>query len=91
LEFVALVALRVREPSLARPFRVPGGMVMAVMLGIFPSLLIGLAVFDQAGKWESDETGAIAPAPALLLAAALAAFGPGLFFASQWIRRFKRR
>src|SRR5881394_2997559 len=33
LEFLALIVLRVREPNLARPFRVPGGMVGAVALG----------------------------------------------------------
>jgi amino acid transporter len=43
LEFVALVALRVREPSLPRPFRVPGGLIGAVLVGIPPTLLLLLA------------------------------------------------
>ena len=34
LEFVALVVLRIREPELPRPFRVPGGMFGAVAVGI---------------------------------------------------------
>ena len=33
LEFVALVVLRVREPGLPRPFRVPGGLWGAVVVG----------------------------------------------------------
>jgi amino acid transporter len=41
LEFVALVVLRVREPELSRPFRVPGGMLGAVAVGIAPMLLLG--------------------------------------------------
>ena len=41
LEFLALIVLRVREPNLARPFRVPGGMVGAVALGIAPVALLG--------------------------------------------------
>ena len=45
LEFVALVALRMREPKLARPFRVPGGMGMAILLGICPTALIGFAIY----------------------------------------------
>ena len=36
LEFWALVALRIREPDLERPYRVPGGMVGAVLIGIPP-------------------------------------------------------
>jgi amino acid transporter len=44
LEFVTLVVLRIREPELKREFRVPGGLVGAVGVGIFPLLLLGLAV-----------------------------------------------
>ena len=44
LEFVALVVLRVREPNLARPFRVPGGMIGAVLVGLAPILLLGFSI-----------------------------------------------
>jgi amino acid transporter len=44
LEFLALIVLRVREPNLARPFRVPGGMFGAVMIGVCPALLLGFSV-----------------------------------------------
>jgi amino acid transporter len=44
LEFVALVALRIKEPNLRRPFRVPGGTPGAVLLGICPVLLLGFAM-----------------------------------------------
>ena len=44
LEFVTLVVLRIREPGLKREFRVPGGLVGAVLVGVFPLLLLGLAV-----------------------------------------------
>ena len=44
LEFVALVWLRVREPDLPRPFRVPGGMFGAIAIGIAPLLLLGFSV-----------------------------------------------
>jgi len=43
LELVALVALRIREPELARPFRVPGGMTGVLAVGIFPTMLLSLA------------------------------------------------
>ena len=45
LEFVALAVLRRREPELVRPFRVPGGMGTAVMLGIGPAALIAFALW----------------------------------------------
>jgi amino acid transporter len=44
LEFVALVALRIREPGLPRPFRVPGGMFGAVAVGVAPVMLLGFDV-----------------------------------------------
>jgi amino acid transporter len=44
LEFIALIVLRVREPELPRPFRVPGGMFGAVAVGIAPMLLLGFSV-----------------------------------------------
>jgi amino acid transporter len=40
LEFAALVALRVREPDLQRPYRVPGGMAGAIAVGIPPAALM---------------------------------------------------
>src|SRR6185503_5217616 len=41
LEFAALVALRIRKPELNRPFRVPGGLIGAIAIGIPPMLLLG--------------------------------------------------
>jgi amino acid transporter len=43
LEFLALVVLRVREPELTRPFRVPGGTVGAALLGVTPAVLLVLS------------------------------------------------
>ena len=47
LEFVTLVALRIREPRLRRDFRVPGGMAGAVTCGIFPLALLILAMVES--------------------------------------------
>ncbi len=44
LEFAALVALRIREPKLHRPFRVPGGLTGAILVGVFPTVLLALAL-----------------------------------------------
>jgi amino acid transporter len=50
LEFAALIALRIREPKLDRPFRVPGGMAGAALLGVCPLLLIGFSVLQSQGE-----------------------------------------
>jgi amino acid transporter len=44
LEFAALIWLRFREPDLPRPFRVPGGKLGAIAIGIAPILLLGFSV-----------------------------------------------
>jgi hypothetical protein len=36
--------LRFREPELARPFRVPGGLFGAIAIGIPPMLLLGFSI-----------------------------------------------
>jgi len=44
LEFVTLVVLRIREPNLRREFRVPGGLAGAILVGVFPMLLLLLSL-----------------------------------------------
>jgi amino acid transporter len=43
LEFLALAILRTREPQMPRPFRVPGGVVGAWLIGLMPAVLLILA------------------------------------------------
>jgi amino acid transporter len=63
LEFAALVALRVREPELPRPYRVPGGMAGAVGVGLLPLALLVLTMVrneaEQVGPINALELGAI--------------------------------
>jgi len=47
LEFVTLVVLRIKEPNLKRGFRVPCGLAGAVLTGVFPLLLLLLAVVES--------------------------------------------
>lgn len=72
LEFVALVALRIREPNLARPFRVPGGLPGAVVAGLLPTGLIVLAAFHNRDEQMFGIN-------ALLFGAIVAAIGPVLY------------
>jgi amino acid transporter len=47
LEFLALIMLRIREPQLVRPFRVPGGMFGAIAVGIGPTALLLVALIKN--------------------------------------------
>ena len=82
LEFAALVALRLREPGLARPYRVPGGLGGAVALGIPPlGLLILTALRNQIEP--------IGPINALQFGALLILAGVAAFFLSGLFRKGK--
>jgi len=63
LEFIALAVLRFREPELARPFRVPGGLFGAIAIGIPPMLLLGFSIIrsehEQVWNMSSFEFGMI--------------------------------
>ena len=50
LEFVALIVLRIKEPNLRRPFKVPGGMAGAILLGVSPVLLLGFSIVHGEGE-----------------------------------------
>ena len=84
LEFWALVALRVREPDLARPFRVPGGTVGTVALGLPPlALMIAALVRNRAeGVGSTNE---------LVIGAIVMAVGVGLYFVSRLWATKKRQ
>ena len=80
LEFVALVVLRVREPELVRPFKVPGGVWGAVGMGVGPVGLIAFALWAARGE-------RVAGLPALGFAAIVAAAGPLVYLVTQMLRR----
>jgi amino acid transporter len=72
LEFVSLVALRLREPSLPRRFRVPGGVAGCILLGLLPMSLLIIALVTQGGSPGH-----------FLLGAGLVVAGPVVY----WIRK----
>jgi amino acid transporter len=83
LEFVALVVLRVKEPDLARPFKVPGGLWGAVGMGVGPAALIGFALWAARGE-------RVAGLPALGFAAMVAAAGPLVYLLVRATRTRRR-
>src|SRR5213075_3195925 len=75
LEFASLVALRIREPLLPRPYRVPGGLPGAIAIGLPPAALLLIAVLrneaEPIGPFNALEFGAI------LIVAGFAAYFAG--------------
>ncbi len=84
LEFAALIALRLREPALPRPFRVPGGLAGAVLADVGPLLLIGFALWAARGE-------RVGPLPALLFALSVALAGVIVYAAMQVVQRRQKR
>lgn len=76
LEFGALIALRIREPELRRPYRVPGGTVGAVLLSLPPLVLMVLAVLR-------NDTETIGSTSSLAVGMVLIALGPVLYFLTR--------
>jgi amino acid transporter len=85
LEFVALVALRLREPALARPFRVPGGTAGATLLGVPPMALIAVALWS--GRHEATVAGGALPT--LGLGSMLVVAGPLVYWIGRRVRRWR--
>jgi len=80
LEFVTLVALRIREPELKRGFRVPGGMAGAVTCGIFPLILLSLALVESGNETVLGMNG-------LVFGAVIMLAGVAVYFATSKVRR----
>jgi hypothetical protein len=80
LEFAALVALRIREPQLARPYRVPGGTAGTIAVSIPPAALMLLtAVRNHAEP--------VGPINALQLGGILMALGVVAYFVGELFRK----
>jgi amino acid transporter len=67
LELAALLALRLREPGLSRPFRIPGGVPAVLLVAILPTALLAFAAWGARG--EPAALGLTAGEMALLVAA----------------------
>jgi amino acid transporter len=76
LEFAALILLRIREPNLARPFRIPGRLWVAVALGVGPAVLTSFAL------WTARQEHA-AGMPAALFAVLIAGCGLPLYMLAR--------
>ena len=84
LEFAALIVLRYREPELRRPFRVPGGMAGAWLVGVCPLLLLGFAALH--GQQESVlGMSALAFGGLLLLSGVVAYWLNGVVKPEGWV------
>ena len=83
LEFVALVVLRIKEPSLARPFKA-GNLAVAISLGVGPAGLIGYALYASRADAVKLGHGSM---PALLFSLLVGLLGPVLYRVTAVPRR----
>jgi amino acid transporter len=89
LEFAALIALRLREPNMPRPFLIPGGLPVVIGAGVGPTALILFAVWGARGDHLRPGL------PAILLGAIITLAGPVIYFLTTGVRaraaQFSRR
>lgn len=55
LEFVALIVLRKTQPDALRPFRIPGGMAVLVLITVLPVVFAGAVVWATLADPETDK------------------------------------
>jgi len=101
LEFVALVALRLREPNLVRPFKA-GSFPVACLLGAGPAVLIAYALYvsrydkllesggDMGGRFGSLLGSWLGSVSALAFAACVGLLGPLLYWITLACSRLNR-
>lgn len=81
LQILSLVVLRIREPHLARPFRVPGGRVGLALVAASPLILLGGSIW--AGRAEPGIWGL----GSIELGLCIALLGPVLYGVQRLARR----
>lgn len=80
LEFWALIGLRIREPQLARPYRVPGGIAGTILIGIPPlALMIAAAIRNHSEVIALSFGSATFNISALIIGLIFIALGPFLY------------
>jgi amino acid transporter len=84
LEFITLVALRIREPELPREFRVAGGLAGAILIGVPPVLLLVLAL-------QHSQTEQVLGINGLLFGVLIVLAGFAVYAATSPLRRSIRR
>jgi len=84
LEFWALVALRVREPYLERPYRVPGGTIGTILIGLPPLGLIIAALLRNGSEIVGSTN-------ELVIGAAVIAAGILFYFLSSLFHKLPAR
>jgi len=76
LEFAALIALRLTDPDMDRPFRIPGGTLTACLVSAGPVLLVLYAIYTARGEQMANM-------PAVLFGLSIGACGPIFYVISR--------
>jgi len=83
LEFGALIALRIREPNLPRPYRIPGGILATILITAPPAALLVLSLVRN----RSEQVGTTNE---MTIGIGIILLGVLLYFLSPGSRRDKK-
>jgi amino acid transporter len=84
LEFAALIALRLREPDLPRPYKIPGGLLGCILISMGPIPIMCLAFYESLSD-DSARKG-------LIVSGITVVAGFILYFVAVWINpRVRKR
>lgn len=83
LEFGALIALRIREPNLTRPYRIPGGVLATIVITVPPTALLALSL----ARNRSEQVGTTNE---LMIGIGIILLGVLLYYVSPGSRRDKK-
>jgi amino acid transporter len=79
LEFAALFILRLKQPNLERPFKIPGGWPVLILLLILPLSVLTIAIYSQISEAESLNS--------IMVAIVLMVSVPLLYPVAAWWKR----
>lgn len=79
LEFAALFILRIKQPNLERPFKIPGGWPVLILLLILPLSVLTIAIYSQISEAESLNS--------IMVAIVLMVSVPLLYPVAAWWKR----
>ena len=74
-----MTKLRIKQPNLERPFKIPGGWPVLILLLILPLSVLAIAIYSQIA--DSDSMSSIIVAIVLMLSA------PLLYPVAAWWKR----